>query len=674
MGRAQDRDIRVLYVTEDSDEADSFQRALAQEPSFTVTATSRIDVRFDDCEEPIDCLVWRDEGSGDWEVWVQRCDAVLGDVPVVLLGPNDGMVASQALDAGVAGFVPQSADEAAVILIDRIRSLVGQGDQEESVRKDNPNIPLEEELRLKEQAIEESPIGITISDNSKPDNPLLFLNDAFVELTGYTKQEVRGRNCRFLQGEKSKPRAVAAMREAIDREESVSVELVNYRKNGEEFWNKVDIAPIHDETGDVKNFVGFQTDITARKEAELDVKRERRHLEHLLERINGLLQNILGDLVTAPDRDAVEQAVCNRIANTDVYTFCWIGRPSLSMDTLTATTWAGEFAPSEQDLTIDMTTKTPNDNPHLQAFESRQVVVVDEPHRLAGILGNDAWLDRDVAGIASIPLVYQDTRYGMLTVYTEQENALNDREVVVLEALGRAAATAINALERGRIIGSDHVIELGFEIRDPELFIIGLAKKYNTEVEYNGSIFRDDGSILMFLTTDIDPAEVTDSLSDHSEVNEVSVINDAGNEKLYEIRLGRDSIISALTERGVKIRSLTASSGSGNLTVELPTETEARAIVELLRERFSEIELVRQLDHSRPPETEQEFISELTASLTDRQLTVLQKAYLSGYFALDRPVSGDELANSMGISRPTFHQHLRAAHRKIGEKLFGETK
>ncbi|MFC7209260.1 PAS domain S-box protein [Natronoarchaeum sp. GCM10025321] len=112
------------------------------------------------------------------------------------------------------------------------------------------------------RAMDEAPIGITLTDPSQADNPLIYVNDRFQELTGYSDAEVLGRNCRFLQGEATDPELVARMREAVDNEDSVSVELRNYRKDGTEFWNRVSIAPVRDDDGSVVNYVGFQQDIS----------------------------------------------------------------------------------------------------------------------------------------------------------------------------------------------------------------------------------------------------------------------------------------------------------------------------------------------------------------------------------------------------------------------------
>ena len=116
----------------------------------------------------------------------------------------------------------------------------------------------EVELRRQSRIIEGAPIGITCSDPSREDNPLVYANAAFEALTGYEFAEVVGRNCRFLQGERTDPASVAAMRDAIDAREPITVDVWNYRKDGTEFRNRVTISPIEDEDGEIAQFVGFQ--------------------------------------------------------------------------------------------------------------------------------------------------------------------------------------------------------------------------------------------------------------------------------------------------------------------------------------------------------------------------------------------------------------------------------
>jgi PAS domain S-box-containing protein len=135
---------------------------------------------------------------------------------------------------------------------------------------------------LKERAMDAAPVGITISDPELEDNPVVYANAAFERITGYPIEEVLGRNCRFLQGEHTDPETVAKMRRAVDDGTPITVDVRNYRRDGEEFWNEVTIAPIYDEggleDGDPDHYVGFQRDVTDRKRAERDLETERDRL------------------------------------------------------------------------------------------------------------------------------------------------------------------------------------------------------------------------------------------------------------------------------------------------------------------------------------------------------------------------------------------------------------
>ncbi|MFB6194925.1 MAG: PAS domain S-box protein, partial [Haloplanus sp.] len=151
----------------------------------------------------------------------------------------------------------------------------------------------EAELRWKTRAMDEAPVGISITDPSQDDNPLIYVNDRFEELTGYDASDIVGRNCRLLQGEGTETEPVAAMREAVDAEESVTVELRNYRADGAEFWNRVKIAPVTDENGELTHFVGFQEDVTERKERERELKKKNERLDEFASIVSHDLRNPL---------------------------------------------------------------------------------------------------------------------------------------------------------------------------------------------------------------------------------------------------------------------------------------------------------------------------------------------------------------------------------------------
>jgi|GEM_PF-1241430 PAS domain S-box-containing protein len=170
-----------------------------------------------------------------------------------------------------------------------------------------------ERLRLFERAIAEAGIGITITDANAEDDPLVFANDGFCELTGYDRDEVVGRNCRFLQGEHTDPANVTVIREALDAEEPVSVTLRNYRKDGTPFWNHLEITPVEDDTGAVTHFLGFQRDVTERRE-------RMRLFEHLHDATKRLQR--------AQTREAVAQSAVESVREILDLSFaeCWFPR------------------------------------------------------------------------------------------------------------------------------------------------------------------------------------------------------------------------------------------------------------------------------------------------------------------------------------------------------------
>ena len=139
---------------------------------------------------------------------------------------------------------------------------------------------LAEQLALKDRALDVAAEGITIADARLPARPLIYANDGFERLTGYPAREVLGRNCRFLQGPESDPTAVAEIRAAIADERECIVEILNYRRDGSSFWNRLSITPVRDESGVVTHYIGIQSDVTARREAENGLRRANAALDH----------------------------------------------------------------------------------------------------------------------------------------------------------------------------------------------------------------------------------------------------------------------------------------------------------------------------------------------------------------------------------------------------------
>ncbi len=124
--------------------------------------------------------------------------------------------------------------------------------------KDTMTAPLDKRAWLDLLDPEEAEKSVVITDPHLPDNPIIFVSDEFEQQTGYSSAEAVGHNCRMLQGQGTDPDATRAIRYALLAETSFVIDILNYRKDGTPFLNRLRIRPIFDETGALRYFVGAQ--------------------------------------------------------------------------------------------------------------------------------------------------------------------------------------------------------------------------------------------------------------------------------------------------------------------------------------------------------------------------------------------------------------------------------
>jgi len=140
--------------------------------------------------------------------------------------------------------------------------------------------------RLLAAAVEGAPVAYAIADALQPDIPLIYVNDHFVALTGYEPRDVIGRNCRFLQGPQTDSRDIDRIREAIRRAQPLYIELLNYRKDGQPFWNGMLLRPIRSANGAVTHLVATLRDMSERRQTQESLERSAR-LHRLLVAASG---------------------------------------------------------------------------------------------------------------------------------------------------------------------------------------------------------------------------------------------------------------------------------------------------------------------------------------------------------------------------------------------------
>lgn len=173
----------------------------------------------------------------------------------------------------------------------------------------------DEALDLRDRAIAASSSGVVITDPAQPDNPIVYANPAFRGMTGYTAEEVIGRNCRFLQGEDRDQAPLDELRAAVRDGRECKVMLRNYRKDGALFWNELNVSPVYDGEGRLTHFIGVQSDVTGRRLAEKERERllsetqaARVEAETARGNLNTILDNLGEGVLVADARGRVDFA------------------------------------------------------------------------------------------------------------------------------------------------------------------------------------------------------------------------------------------------------------------------------------------------------------------------------------------------------------------------------
>ncbi len=511
------------------------------------------------------------------------------------------------------------------------------------------------------RAIKNAPIGISLSDPSLSDYPLVYTNDAWESVTGYETEEVLGRNPRLLQGPQSDPETVEQLSTAIADEEPANVEIRNYKRDGTPFWNDLTVAPVHDENGEIAHYVGFQIDVTDRREAEALAEErarklddQRRTLHRVLERVNGLLSEVAGILVESTDRETIAHRVCDAVASEPGY----------------AAGWIGTVTPGETTLELSASCGLPTDTPCELAIESLPSVLkcAIETDDLQWTSGESAETPLDPSRMGArrllvVPLCYGERRYGLLGVYGTDSEVLDRREQQLFASLGQMIANGLHAVEATRLLTTDHVVELEIEIRDEQFGLSAVSAAIGESVERNGTTRTDTGECVLYLSTE--GSVDIEAMSDCSAVDNARIVSETNTDTTLAVELACVAPEDELAELGGVITEATANAEAARLTVEIPPQQDVRSLLDTLRDDYEAVELRARTERDRRERRPEEFAAAVDERLTDRQRAALEAAHLNGYFEWPRPVDGEAIAETMGITRQTFHQHLRAAEQKL---------
>ena len=388
-------------------------------------------------------------------------------------------------------------------------------------------------------------------------------------------------------------------------------------------------------------------DITARKRRERRLRRQRDELRQL-DQLNELIRDITQAFVSATSRNAIESVVCDRLTASTLYT-----EASIILDP-TDEIVAGDGGEDIEGATTSIAI------PSMGATEESGSPV---PETLPVVL------DTEHGSWAIVPLGYGQSIYGALVLYTTRLDAFGARERAVLGQFGDTISQAINAVENKRLLLADTVTELTFQC--PDAALAEVTEKAVCRLSLSGLVSASGGTVLVYYhTTDNSAQHVVDAASGIEGIADVRVVDDA--DEMIEFTLTDRSALLAFSEGGANVRAAEADEGEYRVLVEVAPKTDVRALIKCVREYCPEATLSAKRDLDRPVGTgrHDSLPEDALGELTDRQREVLEAAYRAGYFRWPRDRTAEEVADSINISSPTLHKHLRRAEERLFKEMF----
>jgi PAS domain-containing protein len=499
-------------------------------------------------------------------------------------------------------------------------------------------------------AIRDLEDGVLILDTTRR---VIYCNEAATDLLDADREAVLGEPARSLVDESALNLDTEDALAELERSDSVY---------------EVRSSPIRGRSDELIGHTLVVRDITGRKRREERLTRQRDELARLDE-LNAVIRGVNRALVSATTREEIETAVCEHLTERDLYgAACVADVPTWNgdADRWTLATDGGtveELPQPEDDGDGNGRGVGPDDG----------MPSPDPPGSLD--IGDDSGVVEDRSWTV-VPLSYGRTVYGALGLQPRSDavDPVTEREREVLAELGELIGQAIDAVESRRLLSAESIVELTFVSTDSGEPLIEAAS-HAERLTLTGLVPDAGQGHLAYVGVEGgSAAAVAETLAADPAASTRVIRGDeeGGEGGLVEWTVPAETVLGTLVARGAKMQTATVEDGTARYAAEVASGADVRALIERVQAAYPDTRLASMTERDRPVERADSVPRETVEDLTDRQQEALEAAYRAGYYDWPRESTGEEIAETLDISAPTLHAHLRKAEDSLLSELFDQ--
>ncbi|MFB6283141.1 MAG: PAS domain S-box protein [Halobacteria archaeon] len=393
----------------------------------------------------------------------------------------------------------------------------------------------------------------------------------------------------------------------------------------------------------------------------LEVERERLEKENHWQ---VLTDNISQDILSTDSLERAANLMCQKFYRVDDVRFVWCGRFGSNDKRLQELGYAGTSDGYLENVSFESSEASDVDEPSVNAAKDNRIIKIDDVSDYI----DEPWareaLSREFTSVASVPLLVEDETFGVVSIYAEDSFIFEKPSPDISKEFGSIAGSILKNLEEGEIRPANVAVELVVEIRNFEAGIKSfLEDETSCDVEAVKLDGEDDDTVYVEFTADSDkdPADVIEG---RECVNNWELLTEKDDSFFVKIDTSLSPLTHVIERYDCVLESISFPDRQTEIKLVAESDAEAKGLMGDLKKIF-EVELISKM--GRDPVEELEG---LEVGLTERQEEILRTALYSGYFSRKRSLSGADLADSLDISPPTFHEHLRSGQHKILDWFF----